>query len=195
MNRIAVCLATAALASALLAGCSDQEDEATDPAAPSQAAPSPTATVPAGAEEALAAYQAFQQSLAAAQANPTAKGEKAPADADVSRWSWDPLQAQMVTYVADLAAQGAHYEGTLLQGNPRVESVDLEAESWPTVVISDCAIGDDWHPVTEDGTRLPEAGATATPPPPYRITVTMIEYEGRWGASEQSADRSSTCTR
>ncbi|MCE0536060.1 hypothetical protein LWF15_11115 [Kineosporia rhizophila] len=184
----------ATLASALLAGCSGQEDEATDPITPPPATPSPTTTVPAGAEEALAAYQAFQQSLAAAQANPTAEGEKAPADADVTQWSWDPLQAQMVAYVADLAAQGAHYEGTQHQGHPRVESVDLEAESWPTVVISDCAIGGDWHPVAEDGTRFPEAGATATPPPPYRITVTMIEYQGRWGASEQSADRSSTCT-
>ena len=160
-------LSVALLACASLAACTSDGGGSSPTAsasatASSSASASATEQVPAGAQDALQAYVSFQAALAAAQANPVSASadETPPADADVSQWSWDPLRADMVSYIHDLADQQVHFEGTRPQLHPRVESVDLDADPWPTVVISDCADSDAWDPFSEDGTEQIKAGAT-----------------------------------
>jgi len=192
-NRLPIWSA-ALVAASLTAACSGSGGVQEESPTTSTPTPSATASVPEEAAEALTAYESFISTLSAAMADPTPEGAEAPAGADVTTWTWDPLRTSMRAYIADLADSGTHYAGTPHDLNPRVESVDLDAEDWPTVVISDCATGDDWNPVDADGNPVPDTAATTSPPPPYRITVTMIFHKKRWGASEMASDTSETCT-
>jgi hypothetical protein len=133
--------------------------------------------------------------LAAAQKNPTALGEKAPAGANVTQWSWDPLRSQMAAYIATLANRQQHFAGTPREVHPRVVKVDLGAKPRPTVVLSDCAVGGDWRLYDKQNSELPLAGQNGAETTPHRITITMIKYKGTWGASEQVSDvNGPTCT-
>ena len=142
----------------------------------------------------MRAYESFIAARQNAQRRPFGEDEKPPADADVAPYAFDPMLARSNAYIWSLKLQDMEFRGTPPAPHVSVTSISLDASPWPTVILSDCLTGGkDWvaHNA-KSGAALP----TTTPSiaPPYRSTVTVIEFENRWGVRDIKLDSSATCT-
>lgn len=156
--------------------------------------PSPTATLDPGAQPAIEAFLKLRQASFNANRRPLPSDAKYPPEADFTRYSWDPLRTELISQFADAQRLGIVFRGT--PPTPRVTAarVDLEADPYPTVVLTNCDTpAPSWQAFDRtSGQPLPTASASA--PSPYLTTVTLILYQGRWGAKSIEADTSRTCT-
>jgi hypothetical protein len=139
------------------------------------------------------AYKAFNTASNNASLDPLPLGSTYPPKADYSRYSFDPIRAQTSAYLAGLVEQRVKFRGTPPVPRVRIQSIDLDAKPHPSVVLTDCqSSASDWDEYDLDGSRVPLASASA--PPPYLITATLIYFNGHWGLQSTTADTGRTCT-
>jgi hypothetical protein len=189
-------LLLAAVAGPTVVACSDNP-QPQDPgtSSPGSGSLSASPTIDPRAQEAVDAYEAFWAAAIEAERHPVQVNQPLPGPADFTRHSWDPLRSDYRGYIGGLALQGVAFEGTPPEPRVRVESIDLQAKPYPTVVLKDCQTpAPNWRSyVVETGDEVPDA--TQSPPPPFEITVTVIFYKERWGPQKSSTDTSRTCKR
>ena len=185
-------------AAVLIAGCQDSGVDAQPGASVSttsaSAAPSPTVPVAPEAQPAVAAYRAFNDAASAAALHPFGSGDKVPADADFTKFSFDPIKSQYRILIWGLADRGWEYRGTPPQTHADVKSIHLKANPYPTVTLTDCQSGTDKWLIHDAKTGAVQPQATGKVPPPNPSTVTMILYKKSWGVSKIDVDTSRTCT-
>lgn len=184
--------------SAGLGGCINNPQPHDDPPSTSASAPStsrtPSPTLDPRAAAALEAFRKFSTATFNADRRPLPKGKAYPAKADFTLYSWDPLRAQVLASLIAAERFGIAYRGT--PPTPRITAVDvrLDADPYPTVVLTNCdtpaPTWEAYDPAT--GKALPTTGSAV--PPPYEAKVTLILFKGRWGAQSITADKSRTCT-
>ena len=152
----------------------------------------PTSSIDPNAQPAVATYEAFVVASRAATEDPQAFASGK--NEDFTRSSFDPIQGLFTAYVMGLAREQAAFRGTPPRPRIRVKSVELDAKPYPRVVLLDCQTpAPTWEKyLTKTGKSVPSANGKV--PPPYELTVEVIYYEGRWGASTVSSDKSRTCT-
>ena len=92
-----------------------------------------------------------------------------------------------------LDTSGIAFRGTPPSPRITVTDIDLDADPHPTVSLTNCpTAAPTWTAFSvADDTAVP----TTTPavPPPHRLTVTVIQAQGRWGVAEVDADEGATC--
>jgi hypothetical protein len=154
----------------------------------------PTSTIDPKARSAVEAYESFMEAAINASRRPFKVNDKIPADADFTKYSFDPFRTQYKTFIWQLAADGGEYRGTPPTLNVKVKSMDLDAKPLPIVVLSECQTsGSEWRQYnTKTGKVLPRQ--TQKVKPPHRSTVTVIFYRNRWGVQKIAFDSSRTCT-
>jgi hypothetical protein len=198
-------LSAAAFLSTVLAttACGGQ-DVAVKPAArrspttPATSSPASrlTPTIDPKAQPAVAAYLNFVAARDAALQRPRKLGESYAPGADPSKFSFPPFQGQLDGSITSLAGRHQSYRGD--SGHPRVAvtSMKLTASPEPLVVLSDCPTPSPNFVLTDDitGKPVPLNLPPGTAPPPYRVTVHLVERQGHWGVLSTIADRSRTCT-
>jgi hypothetical protein len=163
-------------------------------AATTSSSVSVTPTSDAQVALAVSAFNEYFGAARNAERNPPQLGKPYPADADFTKTSFDPLRAEYRAYILGLAQQGTAYRGTTPDARIKVESVNLAAQPYPTVTLSNCPLlPPTWAPYTVK-TGKDVAMVTPSPPLPYRSTINMIFYQGHWGAQKLVVDRSQTCT-
>lgn len=144
------------------------------------------------ATSAVAAYRALSAADNAAEAK--------PADARLRKqivaYAFDPLRGQLTGYLVSLSTQGVAWRGSPPQPRVSVVSVKSSASPWPQVMLSDCPTpAPTWQEyVVKTGKVVPPAPSQVTVPPPYRIAVELIFYQGHWGVRSTTPDTSRTCT-
>ncbi len=166
----------------------------TDSASPSTA-PSPTPSADPRAEPAIAAYRAFFAAGLEAARNPGRLAtEPKPGASDFRNYSFDPLRGQYIAFVMGLASDKVAYRGSPPTPRITVSKVDLAAQPYPMVELSNCpTLAPTWTAYSlATGQQIKEASASV--PPPYRLRVEVIRYQGRWGVSKITADDTATCT-
>lgn len=200
MRRQAVALGVAlTLAASVLAACSgggvDAEPGFSATSSTTGTATSvPTSTIDPKALPAVQAYEASVVATRAAQRAPFGLDDPIRGDADFTKTTFDPFRTQTRGYIAELADQGGEYRGAPPRVNVVVESVDLNADPWPTVILSDCQSGSTSWRLYNAKTGAAQPRATPKVSPPYRITVTVIFYKKHWGVQKLTTDSSRTCT-
>ena len=154
---------------------------------------SPTPTIDPQAQPAATAYMNFMAAAAKAQENPPAIGVGYAPDADITKYSFDPLQHQYNLYISDLQAQGVAFKGTPPIPRVTVSAINLAAEPYPTVILADCPTpAPSWK--AYDSTGKVVADKPGTVPPPHKTVVQMINYGGHWGVYKSTPDASKTCS-
>lgn len=124
-------------------------------------------------------------------------GRKPTSDEDFTRYSTEPLRSQTIAEVTDLSATGELWRGSPPQARIKVVAVEVAANPWPTVKISNCPTHpSDWVRVdAKTGKPAPTVAPPGHPAkPPYRSTYEVIYYLGRWLVHDMTTDRSHTCT-
>ena len=192
-------LAAVSLVVLTLAGCgSGPQPHEDTPSSTSRSisasAPSASASIDPRAQPAVDAYRRYTVAANNAERKPPAIGADYPADADFSKYSFDPMRYQYETFIRNLSNQRVEFRGTPPAHRLSVISVNLSAVSYPTVVLSDCPTpAPTWKGyAVKTGEVVPYASAKF--PPPYQLTVEVIRYKGHWGVREITADMSHTCT-
>jgi len=184
--------------SAALVACSDSGVDAqpgvTAPGSQSTTTPRPSASIDPQALPAVRAYEAFQKAAINAEREPVASGQDWPPGADFTKFSFDPIKTAYISYIWGLESQGVEFRGTPDTSHITVTKIDLQASSWPTVILKDCQTGGDWEEYSiKSGKKIPLAENTDVPPP-YLITAKMIFYKNHWGVHSTTADKTRTCT-
>lgn len=145
-------------------------------------------------QAAIDSYEKFRQAANEAIRDPATFLDGAEPDNDFTQYSWDPMRGEYTAYVMSLGRQGVVFRGDPPEPQLKVMSVDLDATPHPTVVLEDCY--DPTAPwasyVQKTGDRVPLASGQASRP--YRLTVTVIFYKGRWGTMDSAGDQSQPCT-
>lgn len=160
--------------------------------APSQPSTPSSGRSTGPASSAVAAYRALAAADSAA--------EKRPGDATLRKtiiaYTFDPLRGQLTGYLVSLSTQGVAWRGSPPQPRVSVVSVKPTASPWPQVMLSDCPTpAPTWQEyVVKTGKVVPPAPSQVTVPPPYRIAVEVIFYQGHWGVRSTTPDTSRTCT-
>ena len=199
-NLIAAAFTLTVLA---VTGCGSGHGAAVKPAATSTLSPmtssptsSPTLTVDPKAQPAVDSYLAYMNASNNALRNPRALGHDFAAGADYTKYSFEPERSQFSAFINQLWSQGLKMVGDPGRPRPMVQSIDLAAKPSPLVVLTDCptpAVEWDAHDV-KTGKNMAVPPPTGTVPPPYRTTVRVISYQGRWGVSKITTDSSRTCS-
>lgn len=186
-----------ALTTAGVAGCSSGSQPRTQ--TPSTSATqsrtaSPTASIDPKAQPAVDAYMAYAAAVAEAKRDPKAFVAGTKSAADFRPYAVDPIKGQEIAYVMSLASQQVAFRGAAPTPRIAVASVDLAAKPYGRVVLTDCQkAGTGWEEyVVKTGKSVPTVNGEV--PPPYKLTVTVLYVDGRWGTSSISADKSRTCT-
>jgi hypothetical protein len=178
-----------------LAACSGSDVNAQPgPSTTGTATPSVASTIDPKALPAVQAYEAASEAANNAARHPFGLHDKIPAGADFAKYTFDPFRTQYRAYILGLLNQGGEYRGTSPRLNVAVTSIDLEAQPWPTVILSDCQTDSDNWRLHNAKTGAVQPRATPSISPPYRSTITMIYYEKHWGIEKLSLDASRTCT-
>ncbi len=164
-------------------------------APPSASQPAATPTIDPRALPAVEAFEALDTRTNNAERNPKGPDQKLPPEADYAAYAFDPLLAQNQSVIWGLWHDGVQFRGTPPVPHITVAAIELDAPTWPTVILHDCEIGGQtWQAYnSKTGAQLPRT--TPKVPPPYRATVTMIRYKAHWGAQKIDFDQSRTCTR
>ena len=202
MPRWATRRVLAALTLALvLAGCTSTDapkletPSATTGSASPSTASSPTPSVDPRAEPAIAAYRAFFAAGLEAARNPGRLAtDPKPGAADFRNYSFDPLRGQYIAFVMGLASDKVAYRGSPPTPRITVSRVDLAAQPYPMVELSNCPTpAPTWTAYSlATGKDIPAKPASV--PQPYRLQVEVIQYQGHWGVSKITADNTATCT-
>jgi len=184
-----------------LAGCTNSNGVHLEPspstsstARPTSVSPSPdpAATIDPRARAAVHAYESLSTAFNTAVRKPVRQGTPFPPGADIEKWSFDPFRMQSKLSIWNLAAEGIKYRGTPATAHIQVEKIDLKASPWPTVTLSNCPTGGNWHGYNaRTKAQVPEA--TPSVPPPYQETITVIFFQKHWGVRTLTIDTSRTC--
>lgn len=149
------------------------------------------------ARAAVTAFTKYWAEWTAAYRHPFNRNNAPPTLAeDFARYSTGPVEADTRTAVSTYASSGLAWRGTAPQPRWKVLSIEPTALPWPTVTLANCPTVARWHLVAvRNGTTV----QTSPPPPgtarpPYRSVVTIIRYHGQWVVSNQTNDRTRTCT-
>jgi hypothetical protein len=169
---------------------STRSGASTTPASPTA---SPTPPIDPQAQPAVTAYKKFMAAAANAQMKPPAVGAGYPTNADITKYSFDPLQHQYNIYISGLASQGVAFKGTPPTPRITVTAINLTAKPYPTVVLVDCPTpAPTWKAYDGSGKAVPDKPGTV--PLPHKTTVQMIDYQGHWGVYKSTPDAGKTCT-
>jgi hypothetical protein len=156
----------------------------------------PTPTIDPTAQAAVETYMEFVAARDAALQHPRKLGESYAPGADPSKFSFPPFQGQLDGSITALAGRHQSFRGE--PGHPRVAvtRVNLTASPEPLVVLSDCPTPSPKFVLTDDitGKPIPVTLPPGAAPPPYRVTVHLVQRQGHWGVLSTTADRSATCT-
>ena len=193
--RVASLASVAGCAFAFVACTGSEQPRDSVPSSQSSSLTSPSRPSPdETAAGAVTAYQAFWRTAINAQRRPVAAGSDYPRDADVARFSFDPVRSAYRGFIAGLAAQGVQFRGTPPAPRVSVISVEPAAAPYPLVRLRDCQTpAPDWNEyLVATGKQVPRA--TPKVPPPYEITAKVIFHEGRWGVQSTTTHSSRTCT-
>jgi hypothetical protein len=152
----------------------------------------PQGTADPRVRPAVEAYESFTRAAVEAQEHPVAPGAKIPDEADLARFSFDPIRGEYEAFVAELSQSRIAYRGTPPQSHIGVIEIDPDAVPWPRVVLSDCRSGEhDWQAYSGDDVVRPTA--TAGVAAPRGLAVTVVYSEQRWGVQSVLADPHGTC--
>jgi hypothetical protein len=153
-----------------------------------------TPSIDPAARPAVDAYLAYVAASDNAERAPQAFVDGKNPATDFTKYTFDPRRARYTAYITGLAQQQVAFRGTPPQPRVSVTSVDIAAKPYPTVVLSDCRTpAPTWAAYDlKTGKRVPFVKNKV--PLPYRSTVRMIHYQGRWGVSDVNADSTKTCT-
>jgi hypothetical protein len=194
---VAVVVAVCAIAGCGGGGSEPREDSPTI----STASETPTSTTRAQtavaidprARPAVEAYLKFVHAARLAARRPPAVGATYPPGGDFTKYSFDPIRAKYAEYVIGLSKDGAAMRGVPPLPRVSVKSIQLSAPGYPTVVLSDCPTpASTWKEyVIATGKEVRSSPARVAPP--YRLSVEVIRYSGRWGVSKIIVDMSRTC--
>ncbi len=152
-------------------------------------------TVEPQAQPAVEAYEQFFTLGLDATRNPgRLPSEPVSGGADFRNFSFDPMRGQYTAFVLGLASDKVAFKGTPPTPQITVSTVDLTAKPYPMVVLSNCPTpAPTWKAYSiATGAEVPTS--TSSVPPPYRLRVEVIQYQGRWGVSKVTADNTATCT-
>lgn len=187
------------LLSAVLTACTaaapptTQEPPATT-ATPSPAPTSPSASVDPQVAQAVEAYRQFFTLGLEATRNPGRLGaEVEPGAADFRNYSFDPMRGTYTAFVMRLASQRVAYRGTPPTPRITVTAVDLHASPNPVVELSNCPTPAPTWKLYAVATGQDVPVTAPSVPPPYRLAVKVVRYQGRWGVSTVTADNTATC--
>jgi len=147
------------------------------------------------AQPAIEAYRQFFALGLDATRNPgRLPAEAEPGAADFRNYSFDPMRGQYTAFVLGLASDKVAFKGAPPTPRITVSTVDMAATPHPTVVLSNCPTpAPTWKAYSlATGAEVPTT--TSSVAPPYRLSVEVIEYQGRWGVAKVTADNSATCT-
>lgn len=75
----------------------------------------------------------------------------------------------------------------------KVTAINLAAKPYPTVVLTDCpTLAPTWQEyMVKTGAVVPQQ--TQSVPPPYLVTVQVIQYHNHWGVQRVTPE-AKTCT-
>jgi hypothetical protein len=155
---------------------------------------SSSGTIDPNAQPAVDAFLKFDTAASNAKRTPWGLGEKHPADADFTKYSFDPIRHDYLLYILSLSQQGVEFRGTSDAPRVKVISTDLGAKPYATVILSNCPTpAPTWKEyVVQTGEEVPSV--TKKAPPPYLATITVIYYENHWGVQKVTNDTSRTCS-
>lgn len=175
-----------------VAACSGSESV---PAAAPGTAPSTLAPAIPHPEtaKALNTYEAHLRARNKALETPVAQERPHPSGSDLTRWAYDPAEADTSLYDHALATRAAEYRGRAAISHITLSEVDLEAFPYPQIELIDCQV--------PQGPYMPYGRDTDEPVPfgdvnlkdPYPVSVEMISVKGRWGVTSVEADRQKSC--
>lgn len=183
----------------LLTACSGGSEPRIQPAPTSTtltptSSPSVSPAVDPAAQPALDAYEAFWRAAKDAERDPAAFSKDEESAKAFTSVAFDPIRIQYIDYIAGLANEKTAFRGTPGRPRVKVQSVDLAAQPYPLIVLTDCMTpAPTWRKyVVKTGELVPDANGSVSPP--YKLTVEVIKVDGRWGPSKVTADKSRTCT-
>lgn len=159
--------------------------------------PTPSSSAPADPRvaAALKAYDNFTTATYVSLAHPPLKiGNPYVKGGDFRPYSFDPAQAQMISYLFSLTEGGIEYKGTAPSPRTSVVSAELTAKPYPTVILTDCPTAPSSWNAYYRATGKPTTSKPGQVKPPYLVTVTVIFYEKHWGVQKLTPNASRTCT-
>lgn len=153
---------------------------------------SPSPTIDPQAQPAVSVYLKFWSTSNAAFAHPFSGTEPTPAE-DFTKYSFDPALGTGLAFVSSLASSGAAYRGTPPRARVKVTAINLAAKPYPTVVMTNCpTLAPTWQEyIVKTSAAVPQQKQPV--PPPYLITVQVIQYRGHWGVQKVTPE-AKTCT-
>jgi hypothetical protein len=199
MGRGATAAVLVLLAGTLVGGCTSSGDQPRDTgsvtsAGASASSASPPGTIDPSTQPAVDAFLQFDTAASNAQRTPWGLAATPPAEADFTKYSFDPIQHDYLIYILSLSRQGVEFRGTPDTPRIKVISTDLGAKPYATVVLSSCPTpAPTWKEyVVQTGAEVPSVAEKA--PPPYLATITVIYYQNHWGVQKVTNDTSRTCS-
>jgi hypothetical protein len=155
---------------------------------------SPTSTIDPQAQPAVDAYLKFNAAANNAEREPRQLGEEVDPKADYTKYTFDPFEAEYGAYILWLADGGLSFKGTPPKPRLKVSAINLTAKPYPTVILENCPTpATNWMAYDRSGKPAPEPTESAAPEP-YKATIQMIKYDGRWGVYKITPDTGETCT-
>jgi hypothetical protein len=146
----------------------------------------PTPTVTAPAQSAVNSYIAFATQSAIAGQDPTHFDEAA-----LNAYLTGKAQTMFDNTFTSMAKAGLAYRG--MPANPRVKVATIVSSK--LIFLTSCPLADKANPYTQYVVATGKAVPTKklTPPPPYKLTLTMVQRNGKWLLSDVLQDASKTC--
>jgi hypothetical protein len=202
MGRWEVTAGVLFLSMAAVAGCSSGSQPHTQTPTPatttvtgtSSSSSAPSASIDPRAQPAVDAYLKMTAAAISAKRDPKKSVAGTDPASDFRPYSFDPFRAEYAAYMMQLARDQVAYRGTPHEPRIKVKSVDLAAKPYPKVVLTNCQTpAPTWRAYDrKTGKDLPEPSVSV--PPPYLLTVEVIQYDSHWGVQKIDGDRSRTCT-
>ena len=196
MGTARICLRTAALVtiSGLIAGCVPNSQETINIMKPAATA-IPSGVADPRASAAVSTYRAFISTSVHAQQHPrVAKNGKYSEASDFTRYSVDPIQGQYEAFVTMLARTHHAFRGTPPISTVTVRAIDLDAQPYPLITLSDCQSKKDAWRAYNTRTNIMNPLMTPAIPAPYGIIVDVVYVAQRWSVQTIKADPAGTCS-
>jgi hypothetical protein len=190
-GRIGVLTIAAGLITACLPiGASESVDLVAPPAT---AIPSGTADPRVG--PAVSTYLAFIKTTNRAMRYPVDPSDgRYPEGSDFSRYSVHPVESQYAAFIRTLVRSHHAFRGTPPKSTIGVVSIDLQAEPYPLITLSDCQTDSANWRAYDTRTRVMNPQMTPRFAAPYGILVEVVYVRQRWGVQTVKADPAGTCT-
>lgn len=104
------------------------------------------------------------------------------------------MQSQYEAFVATLARSGHAFHGTPPKTTIAVKAIDLDADPYPMVTLSDCQTETENWRAYSNRTKKMNPALKPGIPAPYGLLVDVVYMKQRWNVQTIKADPAGTCT-